>query len=190
MLLTAQEAAALLLTTEREVYRWVDEGAIPFRRVRDQVRFNRTDLIEWATTKGMPVSPEALGPTDETGARPPGLAAAPSAARTSPSVGATLPSTSGNRPFSAFSTTATSATRRRTHRTAPCTSMSGRSCTATASMLPARFSTASATRSTSPSVDDSLDARQSGNRLKVTCALGQYHLAMRIPGGSTRAYGV
>ena len=76
MLLTAQEAATLLLTTERQVYRWIDEGAIPCRRVRDQVRFNRTDLVEWATSKGLPVSPTALDPGGEAGARGPSLAAA------------------------------------------------------------------------------------------------------------------
>lgn len=76
MLLTAQEAAVLLSTTERQVYRWIDEGSIPFERVRDQVRFNRTELLEWATSKGVPVSPRAFDADDEAEARAPSLAAA------------------------------------------------------------------------------------------------------------------
>src|SRR6266545_3268517 len=58
MLLTVKGAAALLKATERQVYRWVDEGEIPFERVRDQVRFNRTDLLEWATSRRLPISLE------------------------------------------------------------------------------------------------------------------------------------
>jgi PTS system nitrogen regulatory IIA component len=61
MFLTVREAAALLRTTERQVYRWVDGEEIPFRRVRDQVRFNRTDLLEWATSRGLLLSLEAFG---------------------------------------------------------------------------------------------------------------------------------
>src|SRR5574338_1396782 len=60
MLLTVREAAELLKVTERQVYRWVDEEEIPFQRIRDQVRFNRTDLLEWATSRRLPVSFEAF----------------------------------------------------------------------------------------------------------------------------------
>jgi PTS system nitrogen regulatory IIA component len=60
MLLTVPDVAALLACTERQVYRWVDEGEIPFQRVRDQVRFNRTDLLEWATARRLPISLEAF----------------------------------------------------------------------------------------------------------------------------------
>ncbi|MCC6751430.1 MAG: PTS sugar transporter subunit IIA [Deltaproteobacteria bacterium] len=60
MFLTVREAAALLAVTERQVYRWVGEAEIPFQRVRHQVRFNRTDLLEWAIVRRLPISPEAL----------------------------------------------------------------------------------------------------------------------------------
>lgn len=70
MLLTVREAASLLACTERQVYRWVDEAEIPFQRVRDQVRFNRTDLLEWATVRRLPISLEVfdanLDPEDRT----------------------------------------------------------------------------------------------------------------------------
>jgi nitrogen PTS system EIIA component len=76
VLLTVRQAAALLKATERQIYRWVDDEEIPFQRVRDQVRFNRTDLLEWATSRRMPISlvafDEDLDPED----RAPSLAKA------------------------------------------------------------------------------------------------------------------
>jgi nitrogen PTS system EIIA component len=64
MLLTAQGAARLLGTSERQIHRWVDDGEIPHRRVRDQLRFNRTDLLEWATSRRLPVHVEAFEEDD------------------------------------------------------------------------------------------------------------------------------
>jgi PTS system nitrogen regulatory IIA component len=70
-LLTARDAASLLDTSERQIYRWVDEGEIPHRRVKEQVRFDRTELLEWAASRRIQVSlrgfdrddPEAGGPS-------------------------------------------------------------------------------------------------------------------------------
>jgi PTS system nitrogen regulatory IIA component len=76
MLLSVREAAALLGATERRVYSWVDEGEIPFERVRDQVRFNRTDLLEWATRRGLPISLEAFDAGLDPEDRAPSLAQA------------------------------------------------------------------------------------------------------------------
>jgi PTS system nitrogen regulatory IIA component len=61
MALTAREAATLLNTSERQIYRWVDEGEIPHQRVKDQVRFDRTELLEWASSRRISV---ALGGFD------------------------------------------------------------------------------------------------------------------------------
>jgi PTS system nitrogen regulatory IIA component len=70
MFLTVRGAASLLACTERQLYRWVHEAQIPFQRVRDQVRFNRTDLLEWATVRRLPISLDAfdanLDPEDRT----------------------------------------------------------------------------------------------------------------------------
>jgi nitrogen PTS system EIIA component len=76
MLLTVREAAALLKATERQIYRWVDEEEIPFERVRDQVRFNRSDLLEWATSRRLPVSLEAFDAGLDPEDRAPSLAQA------------------------------------------------------------------------------------------------------------------
>lgn len=76
MLLTAREAAALLGTTERAVYQQVDEGEIPCQRMRDQLGFNRTDLLEWATSRGLRVHLEQFDDAVDRSRRIPRLGAA------------------------------------------------------------------------------------------------------------------
>jgi PTS system nitrogen regulatory IIA component len=69
MLLTVREAAKLLGANERTVYRWISEGNIPVHKIHDQHRFNRSELLEWATANGVRVSathfsaPESVVPT-------------------------------------------------------------------------------------------------------------------------------
>jgi PTS system nitrogen regulatory IIA component len=58
MQLTVKDAARLLEVSERTVYRWISEGSIPSFRVHDQHRFNRVELLEWATSRRIPVSPQ------------------------------------------------------------------------------------------------------------------------------------
>jgi nitrogen PTS system EIIA component len=76
MHISVQRAAALLGVTDRQIYRWVDEGELPCERVRDQVRFNRTDLLEWATRRRLPVSLEAFDEGLDPEDRSPSLAEA------------------------------------------------------------------------------------------------------------------
>jgi PTS system nitrogen regulatory IIA component len=66
MQLTVKDAAKLLLVSERTLYRWLSEGSIPSFRVQDQYRFNRVELLEWATSRRMPVSPEIFSEPDAT----------------------------------------------------------------------------------------------------------------------------
>ena len=56
MKLTVPDTARLFSVPEETIYRWVREGSIPYARVSEQVRFNRADLLEWATARGLPVS--------------------------------------------------------------------------------------------------------------------------------------
>jgi PTS system nitrogen regulatory IIA component len=58
MLLTVRDAAKLLGAAEKQVYRWIDEGEIPFHKVNDQLRFHRAELLEWATARRVPISVE------------------------------------------------------------------------------------------------------------------------------------
>lgn len=67
MLLTVRDAAKLLNTAESKIYRWVDDGHIPFQRVNDQIRFHRAELLEWATARRMPISVEMFHDEDDNG---------------------------------------------------------------------------------------------------------------------------
>jgi PTS system nitrogen regulatory IIA component len=75
MKLSVREAARLLSVTENQVYRWVDDGAIPFHRIRHQPMFSRTELLEWATARRLPLSLE-LFEGNGNGAAAPSLAQA------------------------------------------------------------------------------------------------------------------
>ena len=56
--LTVRESARLLKVSEKTIYRWVRLGKLPAYRVNEQYRFNRAELLEWATSQRLNVSPE------------------------------------------------------------------------------------------------------------------------------------
>jgi PTS system nitrogen regulatory IIA component len=58
MKLTVRDAAGLLAVSEKTIYRWIKQGSIPVYRLNDQYRFNRAELLEWATSRRIQVSPE------------------------------------------------------------------------------------------------------------------------------------
>jgi nitrogen PTS system EIIA component len=58
MKLTVRDASRLLSVSETELYRWIEDGQIPFHVVNHQPLFNREELLEWATEKHLPVSIE------------------------------------------------------------------------------------------------------------------------------------
>jgi PTS system nitrogen regulatory IIA component len=76
MELNVRDAARLLGTPEKQVYRWIDEGEIPFYKINDQPRFNRAELLEWATSRRLPVSVDVFQPNEEEGPAGAGFAAA------------------------------------------------------------------------------------------------------------------
>jgi nitrogen PTS system EIIA component len=57
MQLTVKDIVGLLNITERTVYRWIDERKMPGYRISGQFRFNRAELLEWATANRVNVSP-------------------------------------------------------------------------------------------------------------------------------------
>jgi nitrogen PTS system EIIA component len=57
MNLTVRDAAGLLNVSEKTIYRWISEGTLPAYKVHDQYRFNRAELLEWATANRTSVSP-------------------------------------------------------------------------------------------------------------------------------------
>ena len=58
MQLTVRDVSRFLNTPESRVIRWVKQRGLPSQYVGGQYRFNRVDLLEWATTNRMKVSVE------------------------------------------------------------------------------------------------------------------------------------
>jgi len=56
MQLTVQQAARFLDVPERQLHAWIDGGEIPFSREQGRIRFNQTELLEWATARGLRAS--------------------------------------------------------------------------------------------------------------------------------------
>src|SRR5438034_393382 len=56
MQLGVRDVSKLLNVSEKTIYRWVGQGILPAYRVNEQYRFNRAELLEWATSRKMNVS--------------------------------------------------------------------------------------------------------------------------------------
>jgi nitrogen PTS system EIIA component len=76
MTLTVRDAARLLNVSEKSIYRWIKQGAIPAYQINEQFRFNRAELLEWATSRKIQVSPEIFAEPEGGEAPPPSLAEA------------------------------------------------------------------------------------------------------------------
>lgn len=70
MQLTVRDVARTLNVTEKTVHRWIREGSIPASKVNDQYRFNRAELLEWATSRNLSVSAELFQEADADAAMP------------------------------------------------------------------------------------------------------------------------
>ena len=57
MQLTVRDVARLLKVDENAVYRWVKEDQLRAEEINGQYRFNRSDLLEWATLRSKLVFP-------------------------------------------------------------------------------------------------------------------------------------
>jgi PTS system nitrogen regulatory IIA component len=65
MHLSVRDAARFLEVSEKTVYRWIRNDDIPFFLVNDQYRFNRMELLEWATARRIHISPEIFSEPSE-----------------------------------------------------------------------------------------------------------------------------
>jgi PTS system nitrogen regulatory IIA component len=72
MQLTARDAARLLGVSEPTLYRWLKRGELAATRVNDQYRLNKFDVLEFAATRNMDISPELLAELEHP--QPPSLA--------------------------------------------------------------------------------------------------------------------
>lgn len=61
MQLSVKDAAGLLRVSEEVVYQWVKAGVIPAYHINEQYRFNRSELLEWATSRQMDIAADVFG---------------------------------------------------------------------------------------------------------------------------------
>jgi PTS system nitrogen regulatory IIA component len=71
--LTVRDVARLLNVSEKTVYRWLKDGRLPAYRVHDQYRFNRAELLEWATARKVGTSAEVFREPESVQTPLPGL---------------------------------------------------------------------------------------------------------------------
>jgi PTS system nitrogen regulatory IIA component len=76
MNLCVRDAASLLKVSEKTIYRWIKQQTVPAYRVQDQYRFNRAELLEWATSRRLNVSSEIFLEPEAAGQPVPSLLAA------------------------------------------------------------------------------------------------------------------
>ncbi len=65
MQLSVKSAAKMLNVSEKTIYRWIKQQVIPAYRINEQYRFNRSELLDWATSRRIQVSPEIFQETEQ-----------------------------------------------------------------------------------------------------------------------------
>ncbi len=60
MQLTIRDASAILKLPEKTIYQWIKQRKLPCHRVNEQYRFNRAELLEWATSAEIDIAPELI----------------------------------------------------------------------------------------------------------------------------------
>jgi PTS system nitrogen regulatory IIA component len=76
MQLTVRDVSEALDVTEATITRWIKQRGLPARHVAGQYRFNRAELLEWATANGVKVSAGLFDHFDDEDEPTPGLAEA------------------------------------------------------------------------------------------------------------------
>lgn len=55
--LSVREAASFLHVSTKTLHQWIERGKVPFHREGEHCRFNRVELLEWATARKLALSP-------------------------------------------------------------------------------------------------------------------------------------
>src|SRR5262245_66292863 len=76
MQLTVRDVGRVLDVSETTITRWIRQRGLPARYVAGQYRFNRAELLEWATAQGIKVSLELFEHLDEDAEEVPSLSEA------------------------------------------------------------------------------------------------------------------
>jgi PTS system nitrogen regulatory IIA component len=64
MQLSVKDAASILSVSEKTIYRWIKQQIIPAYQIHEQFRFNRSELLEWATSRRIKVHPDIFKETE------------------------------------------------------------------------------------------------------------------------------
>lgn len=60
MQLAVKDVARLFGVSEKTIYRWLNSRTIPAYLLSNQYRFNRSQLVEWASARGLKVTPDIV----------------------------------------------------------------------------------------------------------------------------------
>lgn len=66
-MLNVKEVARLLDVSEKKIYRLIAQNEVPVYKIGEEYQFNRVELIEWATSRGITVSSDAYSMHASTG---------------------------------------------------------------------------------------------------------------------------
>jgi PTS system nitrogen regulatory IIA component len=69
MQLTVRNVAKIFGVQEAVIYQWIKQASLPGYRVNNQYRFNRAELLEWATARKLAPSPELFPDAEDEAAR-------------------------------------------------------------------------------------------------------------------------
>jgi len=65
MQISVKDAARILNVSEKTIYRWIKQQVVPFYQINEQYRFNRSELLDWATSRRIQISPEIFQETEQ-----------------------------------------------------------------------------------------------------------------------------
>lgn len=65
MQLQVRDVAKFFSVSEKTIYRWIEQEGLPAFRINKQYRFNRVEILEWATARKVNASPELLRLVDD-----------------------------------------------------------------------------------------------------------------------------
>ncbi|MCI0614016.1 helix-turn-helix domain-containing protein, partial [bacterium] len=65
MRVSVRDTAALLAVSDEQIYDWIESEDLPAYKIDEQYMINRSELLEWATARKLPVSPEIFQQTED-----------------------------------------------------------------------------------------------------------------------------
>ena len=65
MRLTIKDLSNILNVSEKTIRRWIKEGSIPAYKINGQYRFNRTEILEWSTSRRLNASVEIFHESED-----------------------------------------------------------------------------------------------------------------------------